>query len=55
MKQYVSPSVTSSPLISLSSRPSATSEFASGFMQGFGFGLPRLSPEMQPSLEAFVE
>ncbi len=54
MQHYVSPSVTELPSTSFNSRPSATSEFASGFMKGFGFGSPHLSLEVSSSLEAYI-
>lgn len=55
MKKYISPSVTESPAISLTAGKSATSEFASGFMKGFGFGSPRIIPETSLFLEAISE
>lgn len=54
MKQYVSPSVTSTPLSLSLSRPSASEEFWGSFASVFSARSPRLSPELPSSLEACV-
>ena len=55
MKKYVSPSLQDSPLKAFSYGRSASSEFSSGFMKGFGFGSSRMIPEELSSLEACID